>query len=103
MSDVVTEEAELNQTLELEANTKYVNLGLLTNLVIRVKRPGVPTVDLPATIVSGSQTKMEATMASTQVNVKGKYRAWAEARGAGTIRFVGTHKYIKVNDPETDA
>ena len=102
MSDVITEEAQLNQTLELEADTWYLNLSLLTNLVIRVKRPAVPTVDLPATIVAGSQTKMETTMDSTQVTIKGKYRAWAEARGAGTIRFVGAHKFIVVKDPETD-
>ena len=101
MSDVLTEEAQLNQTLELEADTKYVNLGLLSNWVIRVKRPGVPTIDLPATLVSGSQTKLEATMLSTQVIYKGKMRVWAEARGSGTVRFVGKHKYIVVKDPET--
>ncbi len=101
MSDVVTEEAQLNQTLELEAETGYLNLGLLTSLVIRVKRPSVPTVDLPATLVDGSQTKMETTLPSTQVTIKGKYRVWAEARGSGTIRFVGGHKFIQVVDPET--
>lgn len=100
MSDTVTETSQVGSTLELEADTKYVNLANLTNWRIYYKQPGRATAFLVANIVAGSTSKLEATLSALLNVVKGKMRVWAYAEGPGGVVFKGKRKFILIEDPE---
>lgn len=96
MSITVDQVAYVGQTLTLRADTKYAALAATTNRQICYQQKGRSIIPLSAEIVSGQPTKLEATIASENMDLKANIRAWTKARGEGTIVFIGEARIIRV-------